>query len=79
MDTQVQYSSSRAHIGSLIQSVTRLRDIADRMVRRSVSLSADMASIASELRYHLPARFISVPVRSLCYGFVISGYTSISI
>lgn len=50
MDTQAQYTNSRTHIGTLIQSVTRLRDIAERMVNRSLELSVDMASISSELR-----------------------------
>ena len=50
MDTQVQYSNSRAHIGSLIQSVSRLRDIAEKMVTRSLDMSVDMAIVSKELR-----------------------------
>lgn len=49
MDTQVQYSNSRAHIGTLIQSVVRLKDIADRMVSRSLEMSVDMAIVSKEL------------------------------
>jgi len=50
MDTQVQYANSRAHISSLIQSTTRLKDIAERMVVRSLEMSVDMGNVATELR-----------------------------
>lgn len=51
MDTQVQYSNSRTFVTQLIQSVGRLKDIADRLVSRSLETSVDMKQIASELRY----------------------------
>lgn len=50
MDTQVQYSNSRTFVTQLIQSVGRLKDIADRLVSRSLEMSVDMKQIASELR-----------------------------
>ena len=50
MDTQVQYSSSRTFVASLIQSVSRLKEISERLVKRSLELSVDMKQIAGELR-----------------------------
>jgi len=49
MDTQVQYASSRSFISTLVQSVSRLKEVMDRLVRRSLELSVDMKKIAVEL------------------------------
>ncbi|XP_067937610.1 sorting nexin-8-like isoform X2 [Watersipora subatra] len=49
MDTQVQYSNSRTFVAALIQSVNRLKDISERLVKRSLELSVDMKQIAVEL------------------------------
>ncbi|XP_074647619.1 sorting nexin-8-like [Tubulanus polymorphus] len=49
MDTQLQFSSAREHLRILTQTVTHLRDIADRMVTRSCNAASDMLLMGKEL------------------------------
>lgn len=51
MDTQVQIGNSKDHIKLLYNSVSKLRDIAERMVQRSTSYASDMLQFGRELRY----------------------------
>lgn len=50
MDTQTQFGNSREHIRGLTSSVTKLRDVSERMVSRATAYALDMLSIGKELR-----------------------------
>ncbi|XP_064631538.1 sorting nexin-8-like isoform X2 [Lineus longissimus] len=49
MDTQLQFGNTKEHIRILHQSLTKVRDIADRMVARSTEEANDMLYLGKEL------------------------------
>ncbi|XP_069125386.1 sorting nexin-8-like [Argopecten irradians] len=49
MDTQVQLGNSKEHIRILSSSVSKLKDIAERMVMRATSYACDMLQFGQEL------------------------------
>lgn len=49
MDTQMQISNSKQHLGVLHNSVTRLKEISERMVARSTGYAIDMLQFGKEL------------------------------
>lgn len=49
MDTQFQFSNSRHHIDVLVTSVTKMRDIAERLVLRASEYATDMLTLGKEL------------------------------
>jgi len=51
MDTQMQLGYSKDHIRVLYNSVSKLKDIAERMVMRATSYACDMVQFGQELRY----------------------------
>ena len=51
MDTQLQFGSSRDHARLLLESVCKLRDIAERVVFRATSYASDMLQLGKELGY----------------------------
>ena len=50
MDTQTQISNSKEHIKMLYNSISKLKDITERMVLRSTSYASDMLQFGKELR-----------------------------
>ncbi len=50
MDTQTQFANSKEHLRSLTNSVSKIRDAAEKMVQRTRQYSADMVHIGKELR-----------------------------
>lgn len=51
MDTQSQLANSKEHIKVLYNSVTKLKDITERMVIRSTAYANDMLQFGRELKY----------------------------
>ncbi|XP_067671895.1 sorting nexin-8-like [Haliotis asinina] len=49
MDTQVQLSNSKEHIRLLFNSVSKMKDIGERMVQRSAEFASDMLQFGREL------------------------------
>ncbi|KAK2150840.1 hypothetical protein LSH36_386g02005, partial [Paralvinella palmiformis] len=49
VDTQLQFSNSRAHINTLINSVSKMKDIAERLVLRATGYASDMLQLGKQL------------------------------
>jgi len=50
MDTQTALSNSKEHIRMLYNSLSKLKDICERMVLRSTNYASDMLQFGKELR-----------------------------
>jgi len=50
MDTQVQLGASKEHIRLIYNGVTKIKDIAERMVSRAAGFAGDMLEFGRELR-----------------------------
>lgn len=50
MDTQTQIGNSKEHIKMLFNSLSKLKDITERMVLRSANYATDMIQFGKELR-----------------------------
>ena len=50
MDTQTQISNSKDHIKMLYNSLSKLKDITERMVLRATGYASDMLQFGRELR-----------------------------
>ena len=63
MDTQTQIANSKDHINMLHKSMSKMKDITERMVFRSTSYASDMVQFGRELRYafFLSSWFINLP------------------
>lgn len=51
MDTQLQFGTAKDHIKILYNGVSKLHEVAQRMMNRSVEEAQDMLIFGKELRY----------------------------